>query len=54
MLVDMTASASTPGTRKPGGLAATAPKKISSTTGTTSVMSRFSPRRKVRMSSTRS
>ena len=33
MLVDMTASASRPGTRKSGGVDATAPKNTSSTTG---------------------
>ena len=54
MLVDITASASKPGTRKSGDVGRTAPKKISSTTGTTSVMSKLSPRRKLRMISTRS
>ena len=54
MAVDITARAKRPGTRKSGGLAATAPKKTSSTTGTTSVMSKLSPRLKARMSSTRS
>src|SRR5437870_1293441 len=54
MLVDITASASRPGTRKSGGLAATAPKKTISTTGTTIVIRRLSVRRNVRISSTRS
>src|SRR5690242_10651870 len=53
MLVDMTANASRPGTRKSGGLEATAPKKTSSTTGTTTVISRLSPRRNVRIKSKR-
>ena len=54
MLVDITASASKPGTRKSGGVGATDPKKISSTTGTTSVMSKLSGRRRVSVISTRS
>src|SRR5437588_9443832 len=53
MLVDITASASRPGTRKSGGLAATAPKKTISTTGTTIVIRRLSVRRNVRINSTR-
>ena len=54
MLVDITASASKPGTRKSGGVGATDPKKISRTTGTTSVMSKLSGRRSVSVISTRS
>ncbi len=56
MLVDITASARSPGTRKSGGVGATGakPKKISKTTGTTRVMSKLSPRRNVSVISTRS
>lgn len=53
MLVDITASASRPGTRKSAGLEAIAPKKINKTSGTTMVMSRLSPRRRLRISSMR-
>src|SRR5438105_1115046 len=54
MLVDITPRASKPGTRKSGGVPATAPKKTSSTTGTTMVMSKLSPRRRLRINSMRS